>query len=60
MNTTRIYKISLLMIALPLASILIMACNGSVDDGGGTGRQLGSSIFPPAVFIADKDVKGVD
>jgi Tol biopolymer transport system component len=48
------------MIALPLASILIMACNGSVDDGGGTGRQLGSSIFPPAVFIADKDVNGVD
>jgi Tol biopolymer transport system component len=60
MNTTRKFKISLLMFALPLACILIMACNGSVDDGGGSGRRLGSSIFPPAVFIADKDVDGVD
>ncbi len=60
MNTTQKYKISLLMIALPLVSILIMACDGSVDDGGASGRRLGPSIFPPAVFIADKDVDGVD
>ena len=60
MNTTRKYRIPLLIIALPLAFILIMACDGSIDEGGGSGQRFDSSIFPPAVFIADKDVNGVD
>ena len=60
MNTTQKFRISFLIIVLPLASILTMACNGSVGDGGGSGGRLDDSIFPPAVFIADREVNGVD
>ena len=60
MNTTQKFRISLLIIVLPFASILTMACNGSVGDGGGSGGRLDDSIFPPAVFIADREVNGVD
>ena len=60
MNTKRGHRVSLMTIALPLVIILIMACNGSVGDGGGSGRRLDASIFPPAVFIADKEVNGID
>jgi hypothetical protein len=58
MNTTRKHRVSFSIIGLLLVSILIIACNGSGDDD--NGRQRGSSIFPPAVFIADKEVNGID
>ncbi len=54
MNTTRQHRIAFSIIGLLLSSILIIACNDSGDED--DGRQRGSSIFPPAVFIADKDV----
>ena len=60
MNIAPKYRISFSVIVFLMASILIMACNGSVGDGGSSGRQLDVSIFPPAVFIADKVVNGVD
>ena len=58
MNTTRKHRASVSIIGLLLAAILILACNGNGDEDGG--RQRGSSIFPPAVFIADKDVNVID
>ena len=58
MNTTRKHRVSFSIIGLLLASILILACDGSVDED--SFRQRRSSIFPPAVFIADKDVNVID
>ena len=58
MNTTRKYRMPFWIIELLLATILIIACNGSGDDD--NERQPGSSIFPPAVYIADKDTNGID
>jgi len=58
MNTIHKRRIPIWIIELLLASMLIIACNGSGDDD--DGQQQGSSIFPPAVFIADKDVNGID
>jgi Tol biopolymer transport system component len=60
MNIAPKYRISFSVIVFLMASIMIMACNGSGDGDGGSGRQPGSAIFPPAVFISDKDVNGVD
>lgn len=58
MNTTRQHRIPFSIIVLLLSFILILACNDSGDED--DGRQRGSSIFPPAVFIADKDVNVID
>ena len=58
MNPTRQHRIPFSIIVLLLSSILIIACNDSGDED--DGRQGGSSIFPPAVFIADKDVNAID
>ena len=58
MNTTRQYRITFAIIGLLLASMLFLSCGGSTGDD--SFRQQGSSIFPAAVFIADKDVNGVD
>lgn len=60
MNTTPNYRISFSIMELLLVSMLIIACNGSVGDDNGGGRGPGSSIFPPTVFIADKDVNNID
>ncbi len=60
MNITPKYRISFWVVVFLVVSMMIMACNGSVGDGGGSGRQLDDSNFPPAVFIADKEVNGVD
>ena len=58
MNRTRKYRMPFWFIDLLLASMLIIACDGSVGDD--NERQQGSSFFPPAVYIADKDTNGID
>jgi Tol biopolymer transport system component len=58
MNTIHQHRIPFSIIVLLLSSILIIACNDSGDED--EGRQGGSSIFPPVVFIADKDVNVID
>ena len=58
MNTIPRQRVPLLTTALLLASILILACNGSTGED--SFRQQGDINFPPAVFIADKDVNGID
>ena len=58
MSTTRQYRNPFSIIGLLLASMLILSCGGSTGED--SFRQQGSSIFPTAVFIADKDVNGID
>ena len=58
MKTTHKHRMQFSIFGLLLASMLIIACDGSGDDD--DGRQQGSSIFPPAVFNADKDVNVID
>jgi hypothetical protein len=58
MNTTRKYRMPFWIIVLLLAPMLIIACDG--NDGDDNERQQGSSFFPPAVYIADKDTNGID
>jgi Tol biopolymer transport system component len=50
------------IIVLLLASSLIIACDGHIgdDEGENSGRQQIFSIYPPTVFLADKDVNAVD
>jgi Tol biopolymer transport system component len=62
MNTTHKHRMQFSIIGLLLASMLIIACDGSVGDdvGEDNGRQQRFSIFPPTVFLADKDVNAID
>jgi Tol biopolymer transport system component len=62
MNTTHKYRMPFSIIALLLASMLIIACDGHIgdDEGENSRRQQIFSIYPPNVFLADKDVNAID
>ena len=62
MNTTYKYRMPFSIIALLLTSMLIIACDGHIgdDEGENSRRQQIFSIYPPNVFLADKEVNDVD
>jgi Tol biopolymer transport system component len=57
MNQTHIENSLLLVVGTVLLSLFVISCGGSSDDPLKTQDPL---IFPPAVFVADKDLDGVD
>ena len=57
MNRTHFPNILLLVAEVVLLSLLVLSCGGSSDDPLNTQDP---PIYPPAVFIADKDSDGVD
>ena len=57
MNRTLLQNSLLLVVGTVLLSLLVISCGGSSDD---PLKTQDAPIFPPAVFIADKDLDGVD
>jgi hypothetical protein len=57
MNRTPLANIFLFVAKMVLPSLLILSCGGSSED---PLKTQDPPIFPPTVFIADKDSDGVD
>ncbi|MGB5747572.1 MAG: hypothetical protein WBM69_11345, partial [Desulfobacterales bacterium] len=57
MNRTLSQNRLLLFVETVLMSVIFLSCGGSSDD---PAKTQNSPIFPPAVFIADKDLDGID
>ena len=62
MKRTPLQDILLFVIGTMLLSWFVLSCGGSGGggDGDGDGEQTPAPpTFPPAVFIADKDINGI-
>jgi len=58
MNRTLLQNSLLLVVETVLLSLLVLSCGGSGGDD--AAKIQDPPIFPPAVFIADKDLDGID
>jgi len=58
MKRTPLQNILLFVVATVLLSLLVLSCDGSSGDD--DERAKDPPVFPPAVFVADKDTNGID
>jgi len=57
MKRTPLQNILLFVVATVLLSLLVLSCDGDSDDDE---RAQKPPVFPPVVFLADKDTNGID
>ena len=57
MKRRPLQNILLFVVATVLLSLLVLSCGGSSDNDE---RAQDPPVFPPAVFLADKDTNGID
>ena len=57
MKRRPLQNILLFVVETALLSLLVLSCGGGSDDDE---RAQDPPVFPPAVFVADKDTNGID